>query len=362
MLFICGQSFISGGEFALKTLLQNLDKKDPLFLICHNSTEIKKFFEIPNVVIVGCPYFHSLSSLKKKYGMGAYILKALSLLSFLIFFFRVILMIKPKVIISNNFSEIPASLFAFIFRIPFIQYIHEVVQKNSRNYKTIKFFEKFISKFIFVSNASKNAVISILPEDKIAVVYNSVDLYNEILPKGINLLPLKMLFVGMINDNKNPLRFLSWIKILSADYQVSAKIIYHLYEDALLSECQAFAKNNKLNVEWIKNPDQNTITNDIKNYHFMCSTSFYEAQPLTVLNAMSLGTPTISSQNVGVPEIIRDGYTGVIISDDSGLSEKIRPYLQQDNYKKMSENCLNESLKFSHKNKIDKFLDALKGF
>lgn len=358
MLFICGQSFISGGEYALKNLILHLDHKEKVYLICPNNPEIKKFFEMPNVVIIECPYFQTLTYLKKKYSFGGYVIKIFSTLSFLIFFAKLISKIKPKIVISNNFSEIPASLVAYMFQIPFIQYVHEIVLSHSRNYKAINLFKRFISKFIFVSNESKNAVSSILPQNKFAVISNSVDLYNNITVKEISTSPLKVLFIGMINNNKNPMRFLNWVKILSEEYQVQAKMIYHLYEIDLLNECQSFAQTHNLNVEWIKNPEQNKITDHMNSSHFLCSTSFYEAQPLTVLHALSLGTPIITSQNLGVPEIISDGFTGITINDDAELMKKIRPYIQSDNYKKMSEKCHLESLKYSHKKRIDSFLDV----
>ncbi|WP_404443833.1 glycosyltransferase family 4 protein [Microbacterium marinum] len=50
----------------------------------------------------------------------------------------------------------------------------------------------------------------------------------------------------------------------------------------------------------------------------------YEAQPLAIIEAMSVGTPTIAYPAGGIPEIVLDGVSGYLVEGPSGMTDAIR--------------------------------------
>ncbi|MEO8513555.1 MAG: glycosyltransferase family 4 protein [Ignavibacteria bacterium] len=98
----------------------------------------------------------------------------------------------------------------------------------------------------------------------------------------------------------------------------------------------------------------------LNNFDVMVSSSLWEGVPYAILEAMSLGKPTIAvtSSLSGVNEIISDREDGYLIHDDfvNGLAEKIiLMYEDKNKYKELSVNCVNKiKTKFSETEMIKK--------
>jgi glycosyltransferase involved in cell wall biosynthesis len=58
--------------------------------------------------------------------------------------------------------------------------------------------------------------------------------------------------------------------------------------------------------------------------------SFHEAMPLVMLEAMAIGVPVVASRVAGIPEIITDGVTGLLVEpgDVNGIAAAIIRLLQ----------------------------------
>ena len=85
----------------------------------------------------------------------------------------------------------------------------------------------------------------------------------------------------------------------------------------------------------------------LNNFDVMISSSLWEGVPYAILEAMSLGKPTIAvtSKLSGVNEIITDNEDGYLINDDfvNVLAEKIiLMYNDNDKYRELSENSVSK--------------------
>lgn len=78
----------------------------------------------------------------------------------------------------------------------------------------------------------------------------------------------------------------------------------------------------------------------------VCPSLCYENCPLSVLEAVSLGTPVMVSPRGGSKELVKDGQTGVLLSEPVSagqIAEKIRSLLQNEKkLTQMSEACRKE--------------------
>ena len=66
-----------------------------------------------------------------------------------------------------------------------------------------------------------------------------------------------------------------------------------------------------------------------------------ETCPMSVIESICLGTPVIAAGNGGLPELVEDSRTGIIISEDSTLSDTIKAALAMEDgkYENMVRNC-----------------------
>tara|TARA_B100000963_G_C22599103_1_gene659344 strand:- start:1450 stop:1875 length:426 start_codon:yes stop_codon:yes gene_type:complete len=130
-------------------------------------------------------------------------------------------------------------------------------------------------------------------------------------------------------------------------------------KDSLLNE----AKNKNVNLE-IHDPIQNNkLLKELKKYKFYISTSLFEGNPKSILEAMASGCVVLTIKNKNLTEIIDDNYNGIFINEDTNLVELLKSL--QENEEKcdhISKNAI-QTIKdnFLLKNIIEKeYLDYKK--
>lgn len=92
---------------------------------------------------------------------------------------------------------------------------------------------------------------------------------------------------------------------------------------------------------------------------FLIIPSFFkENNPMSIIEAFSFGVPVIGSRSGGIPEIVKDDYTGYIMKtlDSHGIEAAVGRInnLNKLEFNKMRKNCINFSLKNSIENNFKK--------
>lgn len=144
---------------------------------------------------------------------------------------------------------------------------------------------------------------------KIIVLYNGV-----ILPqyKKQDYSDQNVLFLGRLGARKGTYDLLKAVpKVLEA----VPDAVFYLGGDGDLKECERIVNEQKLNehvkiLGWVRNEEKEA-------YLKKCSTfvlpSYSEGMPMSVLEAMSYGLATISTNAGGIPQIIENGVNGIRI-------------------------------------------------
>ena len=91
--------------------------------------------------------------------------------------------------------------------------------------------------------------------------------------------------------------------------------------------------------------------------------SLYEGMPNVILEAMSLGVPVIASRVGGIPDVVKDGETGLLVEPGrvDELAISINRLIEDDDLRrKMSKNCLEEAKKYSWENVVERFEDVMR--
>lgn len=110
---------------------------------------------------------------------------------------------------------------------------------------------------------------------------------------------------------------------------------------------------------------QNDVYSFLENSKFFILTSFYEGNPISVLEAMNAGLPIIAPKVGGIPDVVEEGVNGFLFKscDLDDLESKMTFVIEQINgtkYEAISVSNRAKASKFSIKNTSDEYLKVFK--
>lgn len=181
---------------------------------------------------------------------------------------------------------------------------------------------KFIDGFIYVSHFAKEIQEKYMPAVKTKsniVLYNFSTLITD-TPKNMPE-DKYFLFFGRLSYEKGIKTLLSAFKDLS---QCKLKIVGTGPKE---DELKAYSASNGMqNVEFLGYKRGKELTDLVsKAYFVIVPSEWYENNPMTIIEAYSVGTPVIGAKIGGIPEIVVDGKTGYQFESGcvNGLRDKI---------------------------------------
>lgn len=185
---------------------------------------------------------------------------------------------------------------------------------------------KYIDGFIYVSNFARSIQEKYMPLLKSKP---NITLYN--FSTSIVCEPRTMptdkyfLFFGRLSYEKGVMTLLKAFKDLP---QCRLKVVGTGPKE---EELKAFARDNGMkNVTFLGYKTGKELTDLVSNAYFVIVPSeWYENNPMTIIEAYSVGTPVIGARIGGIPEIVVDGQTGYQF-ESSNVEDLRRIILQSD--------------------------------
>ncbi len=222
---------------------------------------------------------------------------------------------------------------------------------------------KYIDGFIYVSNFAKEIQERYMPAVK---AKKNITLYNfstSIAEHAKEMSKDKyFLFFGRLSYEKGAKTLLEAFKDIK---QCNLKVVGTGPKEDELKE---YAKSNGMhNVEFLGYKRGKELADLVSNAYFVVVPSeWYENNPMTIIEAYSVGTPVIGAKIGGIPEIVVDGKTGYQFESGNvkALSEIILKAngLNDEEYNAISGNTIkfaNENLsKESYWNKLIAFYNS----
>lgn len=208
---------------------------------------------------------------------------------------------------------------------------------------------KYIDHLIFVSkftDASWSRYKSVCKHPSHNVIYNPIQLGN--IKTTCKKTSNRIGFVGRFSKEKQPEVF---AKLSIED----TKNEYIAWGDGpLLSELK-----NKYNNMVFKGQSSNQ--DEIYNsFDILVMTSEFENCPMVILEAWKHGIPCVVPNVGGIPEIVKDGYNGILYN--SYTEDTIKSCISevQDNYNSFSSNCLTNVHSYSFEALFEKWNALIK--
>jgi len=195
---------------------------------------------------------------------------------------------------------------------------------------------------IVLSNEWKKTISEISTNNNIKVLYNPT-VIKEIA--HVESESINVLFMGRLGKRKGIYDIIEAAKLLK-----NPNIEINLYGDGNLEEFEKLIVDKNLQEKikirgWISGVEKDEV---LKNSDIFLLPSYNEGLPMSILEAMAFGLPTISTPVGGIPEAVEDGVNGFIVQpgDYVTLAEKIdllandkplREQMGQEGYKMAKE-------------------------
>lgn len=282
---------------------------------------------------------------------------------------------KPDIIHSHKYgSNVIARITKLTFRKFPILICHEHTWSYNPKERTRIIINKLLSPLsdaiIAVSENDKKSLIEIegLPADKISVIYNGID-FQRLMPSveiadflptiGLDNSSFIAVVLAKLHSQKgHEVLFKALTQIIITNQNFQLLVVGEGVLEASLREL-AHDLNIDANIKFLG------FRSDIGNILAACDLvilpSFFEGHPIALLEAMAAGKIVIATNVGGVPEVIQDGKTGLLVRANSiaDLVEKTNEVINNfDDYKLMGAEASKDiRSKFSIEKSISEYLE-----
>lgn len=242
----------------------------------------------------------------------------------------------------------------FLFRRKVVIHLHggyfkTFYQNGSRLRKRyIKFVFNYVRRGIVLGHCLRYVLEDVLPEDKIDVVYNGIDvrLFDEIESWKKENGKFRILFAGVLDETKGFFDLIKAVPMVASYYSNIQVFIAGRWQDnSLKNRVTTYIRENNLE-EKIR--FMGVVAGEEKIRLFKTSDLFVlptyyflgEGQPVVILEAMAAGLPVITTDKGSIKEMITHRKNGFIISPRSPheIAEKIAVLIENKNLReKMGE-------------------------
>jgi glycosyltransferase involved in cell wall biosynthesis len=237
-----------------------------------------------------------------------------------------------------HFHELEFSFpfFSAHIKKPKILHLHGIDYNFLKRHHLSRFLLKHLAQiYISISKQMMNELVDLgVPKSKIAYLPNSID--TSFFKSGKLKEENMLLFVGRISQTKglhillNSLRYLKerirLVIIGPADWDVG-------YFQSILKMIENENQKGKHEIKYLGTMEQTELVEWYQKASLFILPSFSEGFPVTILEALACETPVIATPVGGVPEIIKDHKTGILVpvGNHLQLANAIQHLLENEN-------------------------------
>lgn len=228
-------------------------------------------------------------------------------------------------------------------------------QLNDKGRSKLKRIFSMGNVFLVLSPEWKKIFSEIVDVNKIIVFPNSI----KVPPIGEKKYGQhKLLFLGRICKEKGIGELFEVLPQLIEKYPDIQVYLGGIWEDKELEKTAGSYSKNVTFLGWVSGEDKNK-------YLELCDIfvlpTYFEGQPVSVLEAMACSCAVVASDTGGIPQMIEDGQTGILIEpkNPGSLAEGLFKVLEDVDFcRRLGENAYEKvKAEFSIENSMDKLLE-----
>ena len=148
--------------------------------------------------------------------------------------------------------------------------------------------------------------------NNLKIIPNSISLEDYPFKKRESFSP-KFLWVRRFQERYNPMLAVKVFEKLLEDYPEAEMCMVGPEKDGSLAKCQRYAQDHSLPVTFsgkLKKKDWATLS---VHYDFFINSTDVDNTPISVIEAMALGLPVISTDVGGMPFLVENGKDGILV-------------------------------------------------
>ena len=256
----------------------------------------------------------------------------------------------PYIAITSKFPNI----------VTFHNYMPSIIREQGWGPLFIKsipfFYEKYVLKkanYIISTTKFLNNKISKLTMAKRFIIHNPVS-SSYFTENEKN--PSQIIFIGYIRPEKGIDVLVAAFNKIRQQYKVlrltiigpSSKLFSNYF--LKISElCNSAVNDGQILLSGFKNSAQ--ITEELSRSYFLVLPSYHEPFGVVLIESLAMGTPVIASRVGGIPYIVEDGKTGILVEpgDVNALAEKMQLLLEDGELRQeMGQHGKQEAMKRFH--------------
>lgn len=285
---------------------------------------VKMFDDNPEYKMIYVSRGGNIESVLEQMGIPFYRLEKLNLKSIR----KAINILEPDIIHAHDISaSVLAGVASIGKKCKIISHVHVNNSNMSKiNIKTICYIISTIRyKHVFWVSRScfDKFIFKNIVRKKSTILYNVMDKKLILKKENMdhNVYSFDVAYVGRLTEQKDPLRLvkvLAKLITLKADSKIAIVGQGNLEKDVKRMVEQFNLENNIIFTGFMNNPLKLLADSKV-----MIMTSKYEGLPMTVLEAMALGVPLVSTPVDGLKDIIEQGVNGYLENDDDVLAKRL---------------------------------------
>ncbi|MFC4739551.1 glycosyltransferase family 4 protein [Flavobacterium ponti] len=181
---------------------------------------------------------------------------------------------------------------------------------------------KLIFKHSYANVAPSNYLLEKFKErgfKNVIFIPNSIELKDYQFKKRTVIQP-KILWVRSFAKIYNPKMAVEVLKLLKEKYPIASLTMVGPDKDGSLLETKEFAKSLNLEVNFTGKLSKNEWTDLAAEYDIFINTTHFDNTPISVIEAMALGLPVVTTNVGGIPYMLTNGQNALLVGDNATVA------------------------------------------
>lgn len=213
----------------------------------------------------------------------------------------------------NFYYALFTSLTCRLLKTPYICILHGGNLEN--RLKNSKYLSAQVFKHALKLVAPSNFLKTIFKEygyNEVVFIPNALPIHNYTFKKREEIHP-RLLWVRSFSKIYNPLMAIEVVSILKKKYEEVSLCMIGPDKDGAMDETKKYAREKNVEVSFTGKLSKKDWTERAADYDIFINTTNVDNTPVSVMEAMALGLPVVSTSVGGIPFLVSDGDDGLLV-------------------------------------------------